>query len=133
MPRRRFRNLALSLLFEIDLGHADPKAVLGRVEEEATPAHRAALTAVRGVLASQAELDQVISELARDWAIERMPPVDRNILRLALWEMRSGQSPAVAINEAVELAKAYAAEDSPGFVNGVLAGYLKREADVFRG
>lgn len=133
MPRRRFRNLALSLLFEIDLGHADPETVLARVETDATPVHRAAIAAVRGVLGLQAELDQIISQLARDWAVDRMPTVDRNILRLALWEIRSGLSPAVAINEAVELAKAYAAEDSPSFVNGVLAGYLKREAGAIRG
>lgn len=133
MPRRRFRNLALSWLFEIDLGHADPKAVLARSAEESSPAHHAAHQAVLGVLGMQAQADQIIGQLAKDWSIERMPPIDRNILRLAIWEMVSGLSPAVAINEAVELAKAYGAEDSPAFINGVLAGYLKREEGALSG
>lgn len=133
MPRRRFRNLALTWLFEIDLGHADPAEVLARSGEASSPAHRAAQQAVLGVLGIQAQADQIIGQLARDWSIDRMPPVDRNILRLAIWEMSSGLSPAVAINEAVELAKAYGAEDSPAFINGVLAGYLKREEAALNG
>ncbi len=133
MPRRRFRNQALTWLFEIDLGHADPKVVLAHTGKDWTPVHEAAEKAVWGVLGSQARLDRIIAQLARDWSIDRMPAVDRNILRLAIWEMSSGLSPAVAINEAVELAKAYGAEESPGFVNGVLAGYLKLEEDAVRG
>ncbi|MHB1842687.1 MAG: transcription antitermination factor NusB, partial [Sulfobacillus sp.] len=97
------------------------------------PAHHAAHQAVLGVLGMQAQADQIIGQLAKDWSIERMPPIDRNILRLAIWEMVSGLSPAVAINEAVELAKAYGAEDSPAFINGVLAGYLRREEGALSG
>ncbi|MHB1842723.1 MAG: transcription antitermination factor NusB, partial [Sulfobacillus sp.] len=81
MPRRRFRNLALSWLFEIDLGHADPEAVLARSAEESSPAHHAAHQAVLGVLGMQAQADQIIGQLAKDWSIERMPPIDRTICR----------------------------------------------------
>lgn len=77
---------------------------------------------VFGVEASQGEIDRVIAETSEHWAVSRMPLVDRNILRIATYELLSlpGVPPSVAINEAVELAKVYGGEDSSKFVNGVL-------------
>jgi|TARA_B100001971_G_C18138988_1_gene509286 N utilization substance protein B len=70
------------------------------------------------------ESDAVIATLAADWPIHRQPCVDRGLLRLAAWEMRSGRVPtAVAIDEAIELAREFSTEDSPAFVNGVLDAY----------
>jgi transcription antitermination protein NusB len=77
---------------------------------------------VRGVLDHGTELDELISSHAKDWSIERMPVIDRNLLRMALFEMLHLEDvpAAVAINEAVELAKIYSTEDSSRFVNGLL-------------
>jgi N utilization substance protein B len=72
-------------------------------------------------------IDELLGEHAEGWAVERMPPVDRAVLRLALYELlwRPDVPPAVAIDEAVELAKSLSTEESPRFVNGVLARVLR--------
>jgi transcription antitermination factor NusB len=79
-------------------------------------------TLVRGVTEQQAELDVVIHEASRHWAMFRMPPVDRAILRIATWELLFADDipDSVAINEAVAIAKDYGGQDSPKFINGVL-------------
>ena len=76
-----------------------------------------------GVWAERAALDDAIGEASRRWRVERMPPVDRNVLRIALWELRHRPNTprAVVISEAVRMAKAYSTERSGGFVNGVLS------------
>jgi N utilization substance protein B len=81
-----------------------------------------ARTLVDGVQKHHADLDELIVRYADRWAIERMPVIDRNLIRIALWELLWGDSipVAVAINEAVELAKAFSTEDSGRFVNGLL-------------
>jgi len=78
---------------------------------------------VEGVAGNQARLDEAISSAARDWTLDRMPPVDRTILRVATYELlcRDDVPVAVVIDEAVELAKSLSTDDSPTFVNGVLA------------
>ena len=80
---------------------------------------------IEGVINNQDQLDQIIAQLAIDWDIERMPRVDLNILRIALLEIRKGIPEGVAINEAVELAKEFGSDKSPGFINGILARSLK--------
>jgi N utilization substance protein B len=76
---------------------------------------------VRGTVDHIATLDEQISKHAEHWRMERMPAVDRNILRLAVWEMTYGGTPAaVTIDEALELARKYSTEESVQFVNGVL-------------
>lgn len=77
---------------------------------------------VQGVQDRHADIDELITRYADHWAISRMPVVDRNIIRIAVWELVWGEDVpvAVAINEAVELAKSYSTEDSGRFVNGVL-------------
>lgn len=84
-----------------------------------------------GVNANRDVLDDLISGHARDWKLDRMPVVDKNLLRIALFELKHlPDIPApVAINEAVELAKIYSTEDSSRFVNGLLAAVL---AETFR-
>jgi transcription antitermination protein NusB len=87
------------------------------------PADALAVLLVEGVEDRQAELDDLISTYARGWTIERMPAVDRNILRVALFELldRPEVPTAVVIDEAVELAKRFSTDDSGRFVNGMLS------------
>ncbi len=81
------------------------------------------------------ELDRHIAELAVGWPIERQPAVDRNVLRLAIYEICYVESvpPVVAVNEAIDLAKKYSTAESGKFVNGVLAGFLRRMENELEG
>lgn len=122
--RSKARKRALDLLFESDLRGADPLATLAeRVGSDAQPPVAAyAVTLVEGVAARRTRIDEVIASYAEGWEIERMPGVDRNLLRLAVWEILWADDvpDAVAIDEAVGLAKVLSTDDSPRFVNGVL-------------
>lgn len=81
-----------------------------------------ALELVTGVLSNQIEIDETISSMAQNWSIDRMPAVDRAILRLGIYEISyAGLEPAVAISEAVALANELSTDDSGAFVNGILA------------
>lgn len=123
--RRRARIVALQALFEIDTAHHEPAATLRyRLEENELPepgvAYATAL--LKGALQSLSALDAIIQRIAPEWPIEQMAPVDRNILRLAAYEiLYLNDTPAkVAINEAVEIAKLFGSDSSSRFVNGVL-------------
>ena len=124
--RHPARRLALQTLFEIDFNRADARETLtrgafrvGLTEDAAT----FAWDIVDGVLGHRKELDTEIAALAPEFPIDQMAKIDRNVLRIALYELRiSGDAPAAAIiDEAVELAKLFGSEASPKFVNGVLA------------
>jgi transcription antitermination protein NusB len=127
--RREARILAFKVLYEVDLAHHPPSAVLERLLTEDRVDDRAteyARELVDGVLRERADLDRVIQERAPTWPLRQMAAVDRTILRLGLYETRHkrGIVPVrVAINEAIELAKLFGGESSPRFVNGVL-GHL---------
>lgn len=123
--RRKARAVALQALYEIDSSSHSPGTVLQQ-RLEATPLSdeltRFADRLMLGVLEHCRELDRMIARFAPEWPVEQMALVDRNILRIALWEFAvSRETPTrVAINEAVELAKAFGSEASARFVNGVL-------------
>ena len=87
-----------------------------------------------GTIESTPKLDILIADCAPEWPVEQLAVVDRNILRLALWEFAaSNESPLkIAINEAVELAKAFGSDSSPRFVNGVLGTLAEREDEIRR-
>ncbi len=124
--RHPARRLALQTLFEIDFSRADPRDTWTRGAERAGLTEEAAAFAwsiVSGVLAHRRELDAEIAALAPEFPIDQMARIDRNILRVALLELRVlGDAPAgVVIDEAVELAKLFGSESSAKFVNGVLA------------
>ena len=124
--RHPARRVALQTLFEIDFNRSDPKETWQRGSFRAGLAENAAAFAwqlIEGVLGHKRELDEEIQQLAPEFPISQMAPVDRNILRIALYELRVlGDAPAAAIiDEAVELAKLFGSEASPKFVNGVLA------------
>jgi N utilization substance protein B len=127
------RRGALLAICQFDAGREDePESIrdgllAGDVPEQLVDAATAlAVDAWKG----RAESDSVIADLATDWPIHRQPSVDRALLRLAAWELRSGRVPAaVAIDEAVELAREFSTEHSPSFVNGVLDAYRQHLED----
>ena len=108
----------------------DPTVVLERMVEEGhlSPSAEAfAHTLIKEMLDNRKEIDNIITRFAPSWPINQMATVDRNILRMAIYEMMlSGETPPrVAINEAVELAKAFGSDSSPKFVNGVLGSVME--------
>jgi N utilization substance protein B len=128
--RHEARELALRMLFELDLGKQPVDDVLqaGLAQSQLDETLQAlAEEFVRGTLAHQDLIDAKIASLATDWALDRQAAVDRNILRLASYELlyRPDAPVAAVVNEAVELAKKYSTAESGGFVNGVL-GALAR-------
>lgn len=134
--RTRARSVALQALYEIDLTEHPPASVLEhRLQEEGLEGHLAdfAREIVLGVVPLRPLLDEHIAHHAPEWPVEHLSPIDRNILRIALWEMAIyGETPLkVAINEAVELAKLYGSDSSPRFVNGVL-GSLATQINTLR-
>ena len=106
-----------------DLGHLDTKR-----SDRSQEARDYARALAVGTKEKLEELDAFIAKLSEGWSLDRQPAVDRNILRIALYEMRYVDSvpPIVAIDEAVEMAKKYSTAESGKFVNGVLAGYLRQ-------
>ena len=124
--RHPARRLALQTLFEIDFNRANARETWERGAFRAGLTDEAGAFAweiVNGVIAHRKDLDAEIATLAPEFPIDQMSRIDRNVLRIALYELRvSGDAPAgVVIDEAVELAKMFGSEASPKFVNGVLA------------
>lgn len=141
-PRRRARVVALQVLYAMDGDDADPGVALAthmrefgadqEEDEDETPQEKAfdedlASALVAGVSENRSRLDETLSKLSQKWRVERLARVDRNILRLALYELAhcQAQVPArVVINEAIELAKRFGSEEAPAFVNGMLDSAL---------
>jgi N utilization substance protein B len=125
--RSKARKRALDVLYEADVRGIDPIDTLGAwVDRADPPVADYTRTLVEGVAGRRARIDEVIAGYAGDWPIERMPPVDRNTVRLAIYELLwcPDVPDAVVIDEAVELAKSLSTDDSPGYVNGLLARVL---------
>src|SRR5919202_5521212 len=127
--RRKARGLALQALFEVDsVGHPSERALTHLMEDEnlTEDGQLFARELVEGVLKDQRQLDELITRFAPEWPVEQLAIIDRNVLRLALYELLNlGDVPVkVAINEAVELAKTYGSDSAPRFVNGVLGAFL---------
>jgi N utilization substance protein B len=138
MARHRAREQALQLLFQWDLRRTPHEEILrgyygSLLIEDKSPARPPrdafAEELFRGVTDDLPSIDERITRHAEHWKIPRMPTVDRNILRLAVYEMlRTETPPAVAIDEALELARRFAGEESVHFVNGVLDAVRKEVA-----
>ena len=123
--RRRSRILALQALYEIDTTHHPVGTVLDqRLAEDPLPDEGVAFARelITGVMKHQAELDELIQHYAPEWPVDQMAVVDRNVLRIAIYEFSISKATPikVAINEAVELAKLFGSDSAPRFVNGVL-------------
>lgn len=123
--RRMGREFAVQVLYGIDVSGEEPEGAIARhrasfdVDSEAAGF---AQSLIHGVVEHREALDTRIARASRNWRLDRMSTVDRNILRVALYEMiySSEVPPVVAINEAIEIAKAYGTEASPPFINGIL-------------
>jgi transcription antitermination protein NusB len=117
--RRQARELALSLLYEADAKSAAPSVVLAEFPIDPDPF---AADLISGIDEHQTDIDELIRRFAKDWTLERMPVVDRNLLRIGVYELvhRPDVPTAVVISEAVELARRYSTEESGRFVNGML-------------
>ena len=117
--RRQARELALSLLYEADTKAAPPGTILAEFPIDPDPF---AADLVAGVGEHQEEIDELIRRFAKDWTLERMPVIDRNLLRIGVYELlqRPDVPTAAVISEAVELARRYSTEESGRFVNGML-------------
>ncbi len=132
LKRRLARATALQALYEIDVARHDPAEVVRQRIEEAgdLPPTEANFVykLVFGVLEHRPELDRYIEEIAPEWPVEQLAPIDRNILRMAIYELlHVPETPVkVAINEAVELAKMFGSESSRRFVNGALGTFVSR-------
>jgi transcription antitermination protein NusB len=136
--RRRSREHALQILYQWDMRKQSVDesidAFYGTLYSEESPAVRPERDPfledlVRGTVDKSGEIDALISSHAEHWRIERMPAVDRNVLRLAIYEMMAMDTPPpVAIDEAIELARRFSGEESVQFINGVLDA-AKREIE----
>jgi N utilization substance protein B len=134
-PRTKARSVAMQALYEIDIADHPPAQVLeSRFEETKLDEDLAEFSReiVDGVLPLVNLLDQFIAEHAPEWPMDQVAIVDRNILRIALWEISVYlKTPIkVVINEAVELAKMYGSDSSPRFVNGVLGSLANRQNEI---
>lgn len=122
--RRKSREFALQMLFEWDMARQEP----ARVEKTFWKSARAAASTrefanelFEGTVQQASALDELIAKVAENWRLERLAAIDRNILRLAIYEMRAGETPpTVVIDEALELAKKFSSAEAPAFLNGVL-------------
>lgn len=154
MIRRIAREMALQSLFQIDIFESVRQSLslesIGEIDysdftveaalagaflehedegKEAEKAQDYAESLVRGVLANKEKIDADMGTCAVDWSVERMSATDRNIMRIAVYELKYAakvQEPGIAINEAVEIAKQYGTDESPRFINGVLGKLLRQ-------
>jgi N utilization substance protein B len=132
--RRSGRELAFRILFQCDVGGLPLDEVLATAHEQSEAAEEVwqfARALARGAWDAHGEADDIIQEYSAGWTLDRMPSADRNILRLAIYEMRAREDipPSVSINEAIELAKRYSTQDSPKFVNGILGAFARQRAE----
>ncbi len=134
-PRTRARSLALQVLYEVDMANHPPGEVFKlRLEEFPLTEDLTefARQIIFGILPLTQELDLLIAKYAPDWPLDQIAAIDRNILRMALWEFAiQGETPIkVAINEAVELAKHYGSDSAPRFINGVLGALAEHQHEI---
>ncbi|MCW2656874.1 MAG: utilization substance B-like protein [Jatrophihabitans sp.] len=131
--RSKARKRALDVLYEADVRSVDALGTLAeRVALADPPVNDYTIELVEGVHANRHRIDEILGEYAEGWTVARMPDVDRAVLRLGVYELlwRSEVPDAVAIDEAVELAKSLSTDESPRFVNGVLAKVLREHPKV---
>jgi N utilization substance protein B len=131
-PRHQAREAALQILYFWDVGHTAPGEAIGAYFAEHAadadePVRTFASNIVHGTIAEIAVLDDLIAKQSQHWRFDRLAVIDRLILRMAVWELRhETDTPApIVLNEAIELARTFSADESVKFVNGVLDGIRK--------
>ena len=133
MPSRsKARKRALDILYEAEIRNVPVLDLLGERAEASPPVTGYAADLVRGVQAHRDRIDELLAEHSQGWALDRMPAVDRNILRIGVYELLWAPDvpDGVAISEAVLLARDLSTDDSPAFVNGLLARLLELKPDL---
>ncbi|WP_406196445.1 transcription antitermination factor NusB [Kitasatospora sp. NBC_01560] len=141
--RTKARTRAFQILFEADHRNVDPLTVLADwvarardpKPDEGTPqVGEYTMELVEGYVQHARRIDDLISEYAVGWTLDRMPIVDRNVLRLGAYELiwEDGVPDAVVLDESVEIAKEFSTDDSPAFVNGLLARFLELKPSIRR-
>ncbi|MGZ8737349.1 MAG: transcription antitermination factor NusB [Nocardioides sp.] len=131
--RSKARKRALDILFECEVRGTSPGATLDdRIVAAEPPVNEYTVTLIRGFVEHRARIDELISTYAQGWSLERMPAVDRNVLRLGVLEILFvDETPdAVAVSEAMNLVRDLSTDDSPAFVNGVLGTILRDKATL---
>jgi len=133
--RTRARGLALQALYEIDMANHPPTEVMQErlADDELTPDLAEFVRQILfGILPLRGKLDHVIAHYAPEWPMDQIAAIDRNILRIAVWEFSVQKTTPVkvAINEAVELAKMYGSDSTPRFINGVLGSLAEHQNDI---
>ena len=128
--RAKARKRALDILYASEMRNRDTEEALGELSD-AGPVNEYTLRLVRGVTENQVRIDEVIGGYAKGWSLGRMPALDRNVLRMATFEiLYVDEVPyAVAVSEAMHLVRNLSTDESPGFVNGVL-GNIVRDRDA---
>ncbi|NLJ75783.1 MAG: transcription antitermination factor NusB [Peptococcaceae bacterium] len=130
MSRRKARKRALQVLFQVDIGSVDPGKAIAYMDEEfgkVTDNEDFAGQLIYGVLANLAPIDQIIAQVSKDWRPDRMANVDRNLMRLALYEMFFCHDipNSVSVNEAIDIGKIFGGADSGKFINGILGKVIE--------
>ncbi len=129
--RRKARELALQMLFQLDIAGNDPQSIIDTFEDLQRVRANARDFAEKlflGTVSKREEIDAIITAQADNWRLERMAAVDRNIIRMSVFELQfvEGTPKLVIIDEAIEIAKKFGTEKSSQFINGILDGILKR-------
>lgn len=131
--RSKARKRALDVLFAAEARSTSPNDLLDQaIAEGDAPTNAYTVTLVRGVAAEQERIDGLLSTYSKEWSLERMPAVDRNVLRLGVWELLYAEDvpDAVAVSEAVALVRDLSTDESPQFVNGVLGAIERDKAEL---
>lgn len=127
--RHKAREFALQMLFEWDMTQQEPARIeqlFWRSASAADETRKFANQLFEGAVASAETNDRLVEKLAENWRLDRLAAIDRNILRLAICELRTGTAPPkVVIDEALELAKKFSSDEAPAFLNGVLDAAYK--------
>jgi N utilization substance protein B len=129
--RTKARKRALDVLYASDLRAENPVDALERaIADGEGPSNDYTTTLVRGVVEHQARIDELLATYAEGWTLERMPAVDRNVLRLGVFEVLFADDvpDAVALTEAMSLVRDLSTDESPQFVNGVLGNIVRNKA-----
>ncbi|WP_416952783.1 transcription antitermination factor NusB [Nocardioides sp. T5] len=132
--RSKARKRALDILFASELRSEDPVVALERaIEAGEGPTNDYTTTLVRGVVEHRARIDEVLTTYSKGWTLARMPAVDRNVLRIGVFELLWGDDDVpdtVAVSEALHLVQDLSTDDSPAFVNGLLGSVQRDRASL---
>jgi transcription antitermination protein NusB len=131
--RSRARKRALDILYAAELRGENPAEALDRaIADGEGPSNPYAALLVRGVVDHQSRIDELLTTYSEGWALNRMPAVDRNVLRIGVFELLWADDvpDAVAVDEAVTLVRELSTDDSPAFVNGVLGAMMRTKDDI---